>query len=226
MQEVFRGYIEGLPSFDRAMLALNPMMIVPYVVADMCGEDLEQDATDVVEGFSLPAVAIGMAKQDYYGVGYRAGEAIGSLLEAVALGGASGGTIRVLKPVIQMVPALGRVLQGIRNKKKQSGGLEKRGYRPKPGTRIRPEGLPENWRISGTDGVGGTKYYDPSNIHNNVRVMQGDPNSPFPNSWNPYVRWQKNGRALDKNGNVVNNKKSPDAHIPLDEFQFKSELFK
>jgi hypothetical protein len=70
-------------------------------------------------------------------------------------------------------------------------------------------------------------YYDPAVPYkgNQVRVMPGDPSSPYPNSQAPYVRWQLNGQPLDANGNVLPTKMSPDAHIPLNQFNFKPELF-
>lgn len=93
------------------------------------------------------------------------------------------------------------------------------------GTRIRPEGIPDNWRITGTDSPGGTRYYDPSNPGNSVRVMQDNPNSPYPNSQVPYVRWQQNGQPLDMFGNKLPSAKDPAAHIPLGDFTFLLELF-
>lgn len=104
-------------------------------------------------------------------------------------------------------------------------GLANRGLRPAPGTRIAPDGIPEGWRIEPTRGAGGTLYVDPSNRGNAVRVMQGNPNSPFPNSQVPYVRWQRNGQPLDVHGNVLSTKKSPDAHIPLKDFTFDPVRF-
>jgi hypothetical protein len=80
-------------------------------------------------------------------------------------------------------------------------------------------------RIRPTHGKGGVWLYDPTNKGNAVRVMPGDPNSPFPNSQAPYVRWQQNGQPLDVNGNVLSTKKSPDAHIPLPDFRFVPGLF-
>jgi hypothetical protein len=68
-------------------------------------------------------------------------------------------------------------------------------------------------------------YYDPTNKGNAVRVMQGKPTNPFPNSQSPYVRWQRNGQALDGNGNIVP-KRTPDAHIPLPDYKFNPEIFK
>ena len=100
------------------------------------------------------------------------------------------------------------------------------GTRPLPGTRIRPKGIPSSWRVQSTKVEGGTKYVDPTNTRNSVRVMQGNPNSKYPASRLPYVRWQKkNGEALDRKGNVV----SPDsdaAHIPIDQFAFDINLFR
>jgi hypothetical protein len=104
-------------------------------------------------------------------------------------------------------------------------GLETRGVSPLPGTRQVPAGVPDGWRIRPTETKGGVWYYDPSNKGNAVRVMQGNPNSPFPNSQSPYVRWQKNGQALDANGNAVP-RNTPNAHIPLKDFKFNPELFR
>lgn len=104
-------------------------------------------------------------------------------------------------------------------------GLSSRGLRPAAGTRVRPSGIPEGWRVRPTRGEGGTWYYDPANKGNAVRVMQGDPKSPFPNSQVPHVRWQRNGQPLDAAGNVLPSKFSPDAHIPLSQFTFRPELF-
>ena len=104
-------------------------------------------------------------------------------------------------------------------------GFEAHGFNPPAGTRQIPAGIPQGWRIRPTQGEGGVWYYDPTNKGNAVRVMPGDPNSPFPNSQAPYVRWQRNGQPLDLNGNVLPTKKSPDAHIPLPEFRFAPGLF-
>jgi RHS repeat-associated protein len=104
-------------------------------------------------------------------------------------------------------------------------GLSTPGLRPLPGTRVRPDGVPDNWRITGTDSAGGTRYYDPSNPGNSVRVMQGNPNSPYANSQGPYFRWQQNGQPLDMYGNKLPSAKDPAAHIPLDDFTFLPWLF-
>jgi len=104
-------------------------------------------------------------------------------------------------------------------------GLSTRGLSPAAGTRIRPAGIPDAWRVTGTKSPGGVLYRDPANAGDSVRVMQGNPNSPFPNSQGPYVRWQKNGQPLDQFGNQLPSAKVPEAHIPLSEFRFLPEVF-
>jgi hypothetical protein len=61
----------------------------------------------------------------------------------------------------------------------------------------------------------GTTWFA-NNGHDYVRVMRGDPDSEYINSRSTYVRVQKNGQALDVNGNVVPSN-SPEAHIPVGE---------
>ena len=87
------------------------------------------------------------------------------------------------------------------------------GFVPPEGTRTIPEGISANWRITNTQSRGGVMYYDPESYDaklgdfaNHVRVMPGNPNSSYPNSQEPYVRWQLNGQPLDVNGNILPNK--------------------
>jgi RHS repeat-associated protein len=103
------------------------------------------------------------------------------------------------------------------------GAIPGKGINPKPGTRVRPEGVPENWRIRGTDTPGGTQYYNPKNPNESVRVMQGNPNSPFPNSQAPYARQRNAGGTYYKQDGTLSSgrrggKFDPDTHIPLDDF--------
>ncbi len=104
-------------------------------------------------------------------------------------------------------------------------GLSGRGLAPAAGTRIRPDGIPDGWRITSTKSRRGVLYRDPTNSGNSVRVMQGSPNSPFPNSQGPYVGWQRNGHPLDQYGNVLPSAKMQEAHIPLSDFRFLREVF-
>jgi len=94
-------------------------------------------------------------------------------------------------------------------------GFSPNGVNPKPGTRLRPEGVPESWKIQPTFGKGGTEYKNPAKPNQTVRIMQGDPKSPYPNSQNPYMRQtDTGGNFLNKNGNRVP-RRSPDGHIPI-----------
>jgi RHS repeat-associated protein len=87
------------------------------------------------------------------------------------------------------------------------------------GPTVRPAGVPADWIAKPSKTGGGTRFVDPKNPHNSVRVMPGDdPNSPFPNSRQPYVRHLRDGQSLDVNGNVVP-KNTPEAHIPAKDFK-------
>lgn len=105
-------------------------------------------------------------------------------------------------------------------------GLSSRGLRPAWGTRIRPAGVPKNWRVRGTTSDGGVRYFNPANRRDAVRVMQGNPNSLFATSRSAYVRWQREGRSLDAEGRILPSPKSSDAHIPLADFVFRPEMFR
>jgi len=88
-----------------------------------------------------------------------------------------------------------------------------------PGVR-RPRGVPDDWVERPSKTGGGKRWVDPNNPHNSVRSMPGDPNSPYSNSREPYVRWTRNGQSLDTNGNVVP-KNTPGAHISFENFDYK-----
>jgi hypothetical protein len=109
-------------------------------------------------------------------------------------------------------------LQGYRSAGCPVPGAVPWGISPLPGTRIRPLGVPSGWRIEPTDTPGGTQYFDPTNRGNQVRVMQGDPLSPYPNSRTPYVRDLVNGQYRDVQGNTVP-KNDPAGHIPLPQYR-------
>lgn len=133
------------------------------------------------------------------------------------------GTIIEVIGTLGTLKALGEI--GAASRAQGGTGLASRGFRAPAGTRIVPEGIPSGWRIRPTRGEGGVRYFDPQNPGNAVRVMPGNPSSPYATSRAPYVRWQRNGQALDVNGAVVP-KNSPEAHIPLGQFRFDAGLFK
>ncbi len=81
----------------------------------------------------------------------------------------------------------------------------------------RPQGIPNNFRITFSDKGAGMKYVHPNDEGTYVRVMPGKSHSQFPHQQKPYVVRMKNGQNLDKLGNNVS-QGAIEAHIPLDEF--------
>jgi len=101
--------------------------------------------------------------------------------------------------------------------------------KPKPDISKRPNNVPKYWEKKPSDKGEGTKYVDPKNRGNEIRIQKGDPNSKYPNQRGDYVRWKKDGQWLDKNGKPISGpeaRKSPDGHIPFEEFNFELEIFK
>lgn len=84
----------------------------------------------------------------------------------------------------------------------------------------RPNGIPENFRIKISGKGAGIKYVHPENEQTYIRVMPGKPHSPFPYQRKPYVVAMKDGKTLDKFGNIVR-ADSIEAHIPMEEFSFR-----
>lgn len=91
----------------------------------------------------------------------------------------------------------------------------------------KPEGIPSDWKAVASNNGKGVKYIDHANPSGGtyVRTSVGNPDSSFPNSQEPYVRWQVNGQSLDASGNPVL-KNTSDAHIPLTDFKFNPEVLK
>ncbi len=51
--------------------------------------------------------------------------------------------------------------------------------------------------------------------------MPGKPHSPFSHQQKPYVVQMKDGKAFDKQGNLILLPEKPEAHIPLEEFVYR-----
>lgn len=83
----------------------------------------------------------------------------------------------------------------------------------------KPKNIPSNWHVEISKSQGGMRYSDPTNKHNYIRVMSGNPESPFPAQRKPYVKHNTPKGCLDKNGQIVS-EKDPSAHIPLEEYNF------
>ena len=77
----------------------------------------------------------------------------------------------------------------------------------------RPAFVPKNWEEKLTRNRKGTKFVDPSNAGNSVRLVPGDPNSSNPGQQRDYMVVMKNGQYLDANGNQVS-RQSLESHLP------------
>jgi len=86
-------------------------------------------------------------------------------------------------------------------------------------------GIPSDWIATASDADGGVKFINPSNIHDNVRIMPGRPSTPFETTQKPYAKRQRNGSLVDRLGNKIisngqNQNRSSESHIPLEQFIF------
>jgi len=87
---------------------------------------------------------------------------------------------------------------------------------------LKNKGLPDSWGVKVSKAKKsdqGLVYTHPDSPTTQIRILPGNPNSPHVKSQKPYVRIEKDGRPLNKTGSFAD-KKSEDAHIPLDEFNF------
>ena len=97
--------------------------------------------------------------------------------------------------------------------------------KPKPDITKRPEGVPKDWVAKPTEKGDGVVYEKPGSKGGTyVKVQKGNPNSSNSGQRYDNVRVTKDGKSLDKNGNVVP-KKSQESHIPVKDFKFDPELF-
>ena len=87
----------------------------------------------------------------------------------------------------------------------------------------KPSGVPDHWSAEPTKKGGGTKYSDPTNPHNTVRSMPGNPRSPNPAQRGPYVKENVSGQPINKYGQPVRGD-SPESHIPADEYQYRGTV--
>jgi hypothetical protein len=97
------------------------------------------------------------------------------------------------------------------------------GELPGGGRLERPLGIPRDWRVILSRKSGGVTYVNPNNINDRIRVMPGDPSSPYPNSQRSYVVDQNWGAYVNRDGRPVRGadpKRHPDAHIPYDIYFF------
>ena len=94
---------------------------------------------------------------------------------------------------------------------------------PGGGRLERPLGIPRDWRVVMSDKSGGVIYVNPNNNQDRIRVMPGDPSSPYPHRQRPYVVDQNWGAFVNRDGQRVSGSRpghEPDAHIPYDVYFF------
>ena len=84
----------------------------------------------------------------------------------------------------------------------------------------RPQGVPENFRVQISGKGAGMKYVHPQHNHTYVRVMPGKPHSSLAHQQKPYITHIREGKTLDKFGNIVDSK-DPAAHILIEEFIYR-----
>ena len=81
---------------------------------------------------------------------------------------------------------------------------------------------PKGWITVASKKGGGTVFKDPSNPHNIIRQMPGNPNSPNVLQQSPYLKFMKEGKFYDVNGKVLPNGNVPQSHIPLNQFNINN----
>ncbi len=84
-----------------------------------------------------------------------------------------------------------------------------------------PAGVPPEFeKESESPESGAEVWVNPENpIGDRIRVMPGNPNSPFPGQRGPYAKVTKGGRVVGADGKPISGSKpskSPESHIPID----------
>jgi RHS repeat-associated protein len=86
--------------------------------------------------------------------------------------------------------------------------------------------IPRNWIMRPAKKGAGTRFLDPANAGNHIRVMRGNPSSPFLNSRAPYTIRYIDGYGVDMFQNKILNptgilqNKAPSLHVPASLFKF------
>lgn len=115
-------------------------------------------------------------------------------------------------------------IQKIRAGRKQDEQKSPKGEADDPVFK-RPDGVPDDWVEKPVKKGQGKVYTHPEENGTYVRTQKGEPASSNPGQRYDNVRWQKNGKSMDVNGNVVK-KGSQESHIPIEEFKFDLEKMK
>lgn len=91
----------------------------------------------------------------------------------------------------------------------------------------RPDGVPKEWGEELVQNGVGKIYKDPKDRSGGtyVKVQKGRPENSMAGQRYDNVRWQKDGKSFDVNGNIVD-RRSKESHIPIKDFKFNPEKFK
>ena len=85
--------------------------------------------------------------------------------------------------------------------------------------------LPSRFKLVPSNKRGGIRFIDPKNAQNEVRIMEGNPNSPHLRQQSAYLKYRHEGTYYDVNGNPIKSAmgggKSELSHIPLKDFNPK-----
>ena len=96
---------------------------------------------------------------------------------------------------------------------------------PRPNFDPRRRGIPESWHITVTTRKPekpGLMYFDPAKKKaDHVRLKPPEPSSQRKPARGWHIRWNRDGKPLDKNGNVLDTADCDAAHIPVEDFYYK-----
>lgn len=172
------------------------------------------ESRDFITINGLPARKIG-TEYTFKGITYTQKDVL-----SFTDGKTSGGQILVESIAITNLPASGRLEDaGIFDPTLYIGGAIQglvKGMAAKGVT------APKGWITQASKKGGGTVFKDPSNPHNIIRQMPGNPNSPNVLQQSPYVKFMKEGKFYDVNGKVLPNGNVPESHIPLNQFNINN----
>ena len=82
--------------------------------------------------------------------------------------------------------------------------------------------LPSGWAAKPNKKGVGTRYQDPNNPGNGVRIDQGNPNHSLSSQQVDHVIVRRNGQVIGRDGNPIQGsikQNAENAHIPLSEYQ-------
>ena len=82
--------------------------------------------------------------------------------------------------------------------------------------------LPDDWEAKPNRSGTGTRWQDPDNPGNGVRIDQGNPDNTQPSQQEDHVVVRHNGRVIGRDGNPIDGSIAENydqAHIPLSEYE-------